>query len=95
MIIWYLSIWINIKIHIAAEVFYLPNLTKILDNPLVTIGDGKFMLMIGNPIYPDNEFSSRKKKILEMTKKMNEELEKLILQFPEQYLWSHDRWKIK
>ena len=28
---------IDIKIHIAAEVFYLPNLTKILNNPLVTI----------------------------------------------------------
>ena len=36
---------INIKIHIGAEVFYLPNLTKILDNPLVTIGKGKFMLV--------------------------------------------------
>ena len=36
---------INIKIHLGAEVFYLPNLTKILDNPIVTIGDGKFMLI--------------------------------------------------
>jgi len=36
---------IKIKIHISAEVFYLPNLTKILDNPLVTIGNGKFMLV--------------------------------------------------
>ena len=36
---------ININIHLSAEVFYLPNLTKILDNPLVTIGNGKFMLI--------------------------------------------------
>ena len=36
---------INIKILISAEVFFLPNLTKIIDNPLVTIGNGKFMLI--------------------------------------------------
>ena len=35
----------NIKIHISAEVFYLPNISKIIDNPLVTIGNGKFMLI--------------------------------------------------
>ena len=77
--------------------FFALNLNRVMV-PLAccrSVDDGKFMLMIGNPIYPDNEFSSRKKKILEMTKKMNEELEKLILQFPDQYLWSHDRWKIK
>tara|TARA_B100001250_G_scaffold399874_1_gene409740 strand:- start:239 stop:1054 length:816 start_codon:yes stop_codon:yes gene_type:complete len=36
---------ININIHLSAEVFYLPNLTKISDNPLVTVGNGKFMLI--------------------------------------------------
>ena len=36
---------INIRLHLSAEVFYLPNLTKILDNPLITVGDGKFMLI--------------------------------------------------
>tara|TARA_Y100000814_G_scaffold267197_1_gene221484 strand:+ start:997 stop:1806 length:810 start_codon:yes stop_codon:yes gene_type:complete len=49
---------INIKIHIAAEVFYLPNLTKILDNPLVTIGDGKFMLIeFQTKVLPPNYLS--------------------------------------
>ena len=33
--------------------------------------------------------------IINMTKKINEELERFILHFPEQYLWIHDRWKIK
>ena len=36
---------IKINIHLGAEVFYLPNLTSILDNPLVTIGNGNFMLI--------------------------------------------------
>ena len=55
----------------------------------------KFILMIGNPIYPSSKVSSRRKEIIHMTKKINEEIEKFILQFPEQYLWGHDRWRIK
>ena len=36
---------LNIKIHLSAEVFYLPNLVKISKNPLITIGNGKYMLI--------------------------------------------------
>ena len=36
---------LKIKMHLAAEVFYLPNLTEICMNPLVTIGNGKYMLI--------------------------------------------------
>ena len=36
---------IPIKIHMGSEVFFLPNLVKIKDNPLVTIGKGKYMLV--------------------------------------------------
>lgn len=36
---------LNIKLHLAAEVFYLPNLLQISKNPLVTIGNGKYMLI--------------------------------------------------
>ena len=57
--------------------------------------DEKFILMIGRPIYPSTDFSSRRNEIVNMTKKINEELERFILHFPEQYLWIHDRWKIK
>ena len=46
---------INLKIHLAAEVFYLPNLLKLLDNPLVTIGNKKYMLIeFYANIYPTN-----------------------------------------
>ena len=31
---------INIKIHAASEVFFNFNLTKILDNPITTFGNG-------------------------------------------------------
>ena len=36
---------INIKIHAASEVFFQFNLTEILDNPLTTFGNGKYMLI--------------------------------------------------
>ena len=36
---------INIKIHPASEVFYLPNLIEILDNKITTFGKGKYMLI--------------------------------------------------
>ena len=46
---------INIKIHLAAEVFYLPNLSDISSNPLLTIGNGKYMLVeFTNNIYPND-----------------------------------------
>ena len=36
---------ININIHPASEVFFKFNLTEILDNPITTFGDGKYMLI--------------------------------------------------
>ena len=36
---------IPIKIHIGAEVFYLPNLLSLKDDPLTTFGNGKYMLI--------------------------------------------------
>ena len=45
----------KIKIHLSSEVFYLPNLVEIAKNPLVTIGNGKYMLIEFKPnIYPIN-----------------------------------------
>ena len=36
---------INIKIHAASEVFFQFNLTEILDNPITTFGNNKYMLI--------------------------------------------------
>ena len=36
---------INIKLHMGAEVFYLPNLYEFKDNPLLTFNHGKYMLI--------------------------------------------------
>ena len=51
---------ININLHLSAEVFYLPNLVEISSNPLVTIGNGRYMLIeFSSNIYPtefENQF---------------------------------------
>ena len=36
---------INVRIHIGAEVFFLPNLPEIIEDPITTIGNGKYMLI--------------------------------------------------
>tara|TARA_S200000501_G_C20863614_1_gene760975 strand:- start:1137 stop:1940 length:804 start_codon:yes stop_codon:yes gene_type:complete len=44
---------LNIRIHLSSEVFYLPNLDRILSNPLTTCGNGKFMLIeFSSSIFP-------------------------------------------
>ncbi len=40
---------IPINIHIGSEVFFLPNLMEIKDEPLTTIGNGKYMLVEFQP----------------------------------------------
>ena len=40
---------IDIDIHIGSEVFFLPNLVELIDNPLATIGNGKYMLIEFHP----------------------------------------------
>jgi len=45
---------LNIKLHLSAEVFYLPNLVEISVNKLVTVGNKKYMLIeFSNNIFPD------------------------------------------
>ncbi|MFQ6610859.1 MAG: tyrosine-protein phosphatase [Fidelibacterota bacterium] len=36
---------LEVKLHLGSEVFYLPNLLDISEDPLVTIGNGKYMLI--------------------------------------------------
>ena len=43
-----------IKIHLASEVFYNKNLLKLIDKPLTTIGNGKYMLIEFSPSHIPN-----------------------------------------
>ena len=52
------------------------------------IKDITFKITIKNPI-----FFSKEKSVENITDELNLELEKLILKKPEQWIWSHNRWK--
>ena len=50
--------------------------------------DQKFLLEIMKPLYFDNDQS-----IENITLKLNQVLEKMIIKNPHQWIWSHNRWK--
>ena len=52
------------------------------------IKDITFKITIKNPI-----FFSKEKSVKDITDELNLELEKLILKKPDQWIWSHNRWK--
>ena len=52
------------------------------------IDDIKFKMIVSDPITFDKNLS-----IEEITLKLNKVLEKMILSKPDQWIWSHDRWK--
>ena len=52
------------------------------------IDDTNFKLTINQPINFTNEMS-----IKNITDKLNQVLEKMIIRKPEQWIWSHNRWK--
>ena len=57
---------IDLKIHLGCEVFYYDNLLKIKDEPFITIGKGKFMLI---EFSPNNIPNSQKQTLFDL--KMN------------------------
>jgi len=47
---------------------------------------------VSDPIWPA-PYESEKQEILRLSREMNREMEKVIRQYPGQYLWMHNRWK--
>ena len=54
--------------------------------------DRHFTGYVSDPIEA-GEYKSEKAEIIRLTQEMNREMEKIIREFPEQYLWVHKRWK--
>jgi protein-tyrosine phosphatase len=74
---------IPIKIHISSEVFYLPNLMKIIDDPITTTGNGKYILV---EFLPTNIPESHKQQFFDL------KMEGItpIIAHPERYLQVQD-----
>ncbi len=47
---------------------------------------------VSDPIYPAAH-DDEKQELIRLTEAMNREMERIILRYPEQYLWMHNRWK--
>lgn len=56
----------------------------------VRIGPGRYRMVLEPPLEP---VPGVEDKTLALTEAMNRSLERMIRQYPEQWLWLHDRWK--
>ncbi len=77
----------------------IPALLAVLYNrPIVVVAccraSTKFRYQgyVSDPIWP-TAGASEKPEIFRLTRAMNQEMENIVYQYPEQYFWMHDRWK--
>jgi KDO2-lipid IV(A) lauroyltransferase len=62
---------------------------------VVRDSDGSYELIIDKPIdYVADEIEDKEKKLEAMTLKYNQALEAVIRQYPAQWFWMHNRWRI-
>lgn len=61
----------------------------LLPSYCVRVGPGKYKVIVKEPVDIDNKMES----VEEITSHLNLVLESVIRQYPEQWLWLHDRWK--
>lgn len=54
--------------------------------------DYRYEGFVSDPIWP-GEYSSEKAEIFRITEEMTRRMESIIREYPEQYLWIHNRWK--
>ncbi|MBF0519104.1 MAG: lysophospholipid acyltransferase family protein [Nitrospirae bacterium] len=55
--------------------------------------NGEFTGFVSDPIFPLANFSSEKGEIHRITGEITKAMEIIIREYPEQYLWIHNRWK--
>lgn len=74
---------------------------KLKYDPLIIPGfsirdkNGKIKFIILEPVeYKAEEKESKEEKIVAMTQRYNDIFEKVVREYPEQWFWMHNRWKI-
>lgn len=62
---------------------------------IVRLDNGKYKILVQEPVtYVAEEELDEKQKIIKMTQQYNNIVEKIISDYPEQWFWMHDRWRI-
>lgn len=55
-------------------------------------GNYRYEGFVSDPIWP-GEYTDEKAEIIRITEEINRSMESIIRQYPQQYLWMHNRWK--
>jgi len=61
---------------------------------MVRKGSNRYKLVVGDPIPWQDDGSSQEEQIRTLTQTHQTAIEKMIRQYPDQWFWMHDRWKI-
>ena len=57
--------------------------------------DGMYEMIINDPIdYVADEIEDKEKKLEAMTLKYNQAIEAVIREYPSQWFWMHNRWRL-
>ncbi|MDD2399609.1 MAG: lysophospholipid acyltransferase family protein [Sulfurovum sp.] len=68
---------------------------KIIPFFAARVGEGKYKIIMQDPLeYRAEEEADKAKKIEKMTAKYNEIMESVIREYPSQWFWMHNRWRI-
>ena len=66
--------------------------TPIVPAVAIRLPDDRHKFFFEKPIFPD-DYQNTTEDIIELTEKVSRQLEKYILQYPEQWFWVHRRWR--
>jgi KDO2-lipid IV(A) lauroyltransferase len=85
----------------SADTTFSVAMLKLKFNPLVVPvfiarqSDGMYEIIINDPIeYIADEIDDKEKKLEAMTLKYNQSIENIIRQYPSQWFWMHNRWRL-
>ena len=94
------SVKVNFFGRLADTTFSVAML-KLKFNPLIVPvfiarqSDGVYEIIINDPIeYIADEIDDKEKKLEAMTLKYNQSIENIVRQYPAQWFWMHNRWRL-
>jgi KDO2-lipid IV(A) lauroyltransferase len=56
-------------------------------------GVDQYAGFVSEPVWPKEHYESEKTEIVRITEEITRQMEVIIREYPEQYLWMHNRWK--
>ncbi|MFH2035595.1 MAG: lysophospholipid acyltransferase family protein [Candidatus Zixiibacteriota bacterium] len=73
--------------------FCISNNCPMIFGVLIREKYNRYKILINPPIYPDSK-ADRKDDIVRILQEYTNQLEEIVRQYPEQWMWTHRRWKV-